>query len=379
MLVRNTSINYFTAVEKYSFEQDTVIHQQKIKDESLQIITKDTTKGDFINIGTIKTFDLQAIDSILKVSEQRELQIKAQTDSIVKKPVYRRALDTTELFYKQFGIVSFPLHEELDKDPFQQNIFLNFSDIKPKEAKLDQVFEHASSEYTAVQLVQEKEKIQPKYFTRDAQFDWITILIVAIFLLLGWVSLFNRKYLGSLVKAVVSYKEANKLYREKNSLMLRASFIINTIFISAISLFIIQLNQYLSLETLKIANHLLCLFIALGFMGLYMIRFISAKFIGFVFLQQRTFSEYLHNVNIYTKVTGLFLLPVVIALQYLAIEYLIVFIWIGLITIGILYFLQTLRAFQILIRNNVSIFYMILYLCAFEITPFLMIYKLLLS
>lgn len=379
MLVRNTSINYFTAVEKYSFEQDTVIHQQKIKDDSLQIITKDTTKGDFINIGTIKTFDLQAIDSILKVSEQRELQIKAQTDSIVKKPVYRRALDTTELFYKQFGIASFPLHEELDKDPFQQNIFLNFSDIKPKEAKLDQVFEHASSEYTAVQLVQEKEKIQPKYFTRDAQFDWITILIVAVFLLLGWVSLFNKKYLGSLVKAVVSYNEANKLYREKNSLMLRASFIINNIFISAISLFIIQLNQYLSLGTLKIANHLLCLFIALGFMGLYMIRFISAKFIGFVFLQQRTFSEYLHNVNIYTKVTGLFLLPVVIALQYLAIEYLIVFIWIGLIIIGILYFLQTLRAFQILIRNNVSIFYMILYLCAFEITPFLMIYKLLLS
>jgi hypothetical protein len=379
MLVRNTSINYFTAVEKYSFEQDTVIHQQKIKDNSLQIITKDTIKVDFINIGTIKTFDLQAIDSILKVSEQRELQIKAQTDSIVKKPVYRRALDTTELFYKQFGIASFPLHEELDKDPFQQNIFLNFSDIKPKEAKLDQVFEHASSEYTEVQPVQEKEKIQPKYFTRDAQFDWITILIVAIFLLLGWVSLFNKKYLGSLVKAVVSYKEANNLYREKNSLMLRASFIINIIFITAISLFIIQLNQYLSLGTEKIAKHLLYLFIMVGFMGLYMIRFISAKFIGFVFLQQRTFSEYLHNVNIYTKVTGLFLLPVVIALQYLAVEYLIVFIWIGLITIGILYFLQTLRAFQILIRNNVSIFYMILYLCAFEITPFLMIYKLLLS
>jgi hypothetical protein len=379
MLVRNTSINYFTAVEKYSFEQDTAIHQQEIKDDSLQIITKDTTKKDFINFGTIKTFDLQAIDSILKISEERERQIKVQTDSIAKRPVYRRKLDTTELYYQQFGIAGFPLHEELDKDPFQQNIFLNFSDIKPEEAKPDQVFAHVSAESNTVQLVQEKEKIQPKYFTKDAQFDWITILIVAVFLLLGWVSLFNKKYLGSLVKAVVSYNEANTLYREKNSLMVRASFIINIIFISAISLFIIQLNQYLNLGTEKIAKHLLYLFVALGFIGLYLLRFISAKFIGFVFLQQRIFSEYLHNVNIYTKVTGLLLLPVVIALQYLAVEYLIVILWIGLIIIGFLYFLQTLRAFQILIRNNVSIFYMILYLCAVEIAPFLMIYKLLLS
>jgi len=379
MLVRNTSINYLTAVEDYFFEQDTVIHQKKLLQDSFKNIQSDSAKQNLIPIGTIKTLDIQAIDSIMRFSEERERQIKAQTESVAKKPVYRKKLDTTELFYKQFGIADFPLHEKLEKDPFQQNLFLNFSDLKPKEDKIDQVFAYESGENVTHQLVQEKEKIQPKYFTKDVQFDWITILFIAVFLLLGWVRLFNKKYLISLVKSIVSYKEANTLYREKNSLMVRASFIINIIFISIISLYIIQLNQNLSLGTSRLSKQILYLIVSAGFVGLYILRVISAQFIGLVFLQQRTFSEYLHNVNIYTKVTGLFLLPVVIALQYLSLEYLNLIIWIGLIIIGTLYFLQTLRAFQILIRNNVSIFYMILYLCAFEIAPFLIIYKLVLS
>ena len=161
--------------------------------------------------------------------------------------------------------------------------------------------------------------------------------------------------------------------------MARASFLINVLFISNIAIFIIHLKQFLKIENIGFDEYVLYFILFASFIGLYVLRAISSYFIGFVFLKQKVFSEYFHNVNIITKNTGLILLPLIIALQFIAYKYLAIVIYIGISIIGVLYVLQLLRAFQIIIRNNVSILYMILYLCAFEITPFLIIYKLLLS
>ena len=374
MLVRNKSINFFSAVEKFSTTQDTVINQKN------NIIIQDSSKKDFTRLSPVKEFDLQAIDSILRRSEEREKQIELEKQqALIQRPVYIRKIDTTELLFKQFGIAGFPIKEKLDNDPFQHNFLYNFSCIKPKEKPEHEVFSSISNEPQYQISRGSKEIIKPKFIAERIQFDWITILLIASFLILGWVRLFNRKYLGSIIKAVVSYSESNTLYRDKNALMARASFLINTLFISNIAIFAIHFKQYLKTESLGFDEYVLYFILFAGFVGLYILRAISSYFIGLLFLKQKVFSEYFHNVNIYTKNTGLILLPLIIALQFIAYKYLGIIIYIGISIIGLLYVLQLLRAFQIIIRNNVSIFYMILYLCAFEITPFLIVYKLLLS
>ena len=379
MLVRNKSINFFSAVEKFSTTQDTVINQLTIEQND-NLIIKDSTQKEFTRLSPVKEFNLQAIDSILKRSEERERQIEFEKQQVlIQKPVYKRKIDTTELLYKQFGIAGFPIKEKLDSDPFQHNFLYNFSCIKPKEKNEQEVFSYVSNEVQYQTIKSRKEIIKPKYFTERIQFDWVTILLIASFLLLGWVRLFNKKYLISIVKSIASYKESNTLYREKNSLMERASFLINLLFISNIAVFILHLKQYLEIEILGIDEYRLYFIVFGGLTGLYIFRAISSFFIGYLFLKQKVFAEYFHNVNIYTKSTGLALFPMIIALQFIAYEYLGVIIYIGISIAGFLYLLQLLRAFQIIIRNNVSIFYMILYLCAFEITPFLIVYKLLLS
>ena len=389
MHIKSNTIDFFSAARNISATQDTVITQsglnQTIRPDTISIKTESQTK-DTISLHSVQQIDFAAIDSILRRSEEREMQIQEQMQrEAALQRWYSRKIDTTEILYKQFGIAGFPIKEKLDNDPFQQNFLYNIVSVKPVEKQVKQTVFIESQEPSNVKsknyYTTEKRdiEIKPKYISGKIQFDWITILLIGSFLLLGWIQLFNKKYLLSLMKSVVSYQESNTLYREKNSLMEKASFMVNLLFISNVSVFVIQLKHFFSISLGSLDDYLLYFIMFGALTGLYIFRAISTSFIGFVFLKQKVFSEFFHNTNIFTKNTGLFLLPIVITLQFLSYEYLAFIIYTGIILIAILYLLQIVRSFQIIIRKNVSIFYMILYLCAFEFAPFLIIYKILLS
>lgn len=380
MPVRNNVIDFYSAVEKYSESQDTVISNSvSVQRNDTINIPKDIPQTDSVRARPKRELDLSAIDSILRRSEERDRQIELQLqeESAIQRQIYRRKTDTTELLYKQFGIAGFPLKEKLTNDPFQQNFLYNINNTKPvvKKVKQDVFIEQMES---VTSVVQNEKEIKPKYISGRIQFDWITILLIGSFLLLGWVRLFNKKYLTSLIKSVISVQESNTMYREKNSLMVRASFIINLLFISNISVFTIQIRHFFDLKLNGTEDYTLYFIVLFSILTLYIFRAASSFFVGTVFLKQKVFSEYFHNVNIFTKNNGLLIFPVIIALQFLSYEYISFIIYTGIIASGLLYLLQTIRAVQIIIRKNVSIFYMILYLCAFEFSPFLIVYKVLL-
>ncbi|PLX13924.1 MAG: hypothetical protein C0597_10825 [Marinilabiliales bacterium] len=388
MITRSNTIGFFSASENLYFQQDTV-KKQTVSDNQL-----DTSKvsepeigaeKDTLNKNSLQLIDFSAIDSILRISEERELQIQQEAER--QEAILRwrqRKVDTTEILYKQFGIAGFPLKENLGKDLFQQNFLYNIQTVKPEEKIIKQnVFIEDEVVGNNKDLYQTRtnidKEIKPKYIPGKIQFDWITILLITSFLLLGWIRLFNKKYLISLIKATVSYKEANTLYREKNSLMERASFMVNLLFLSNVSVFVIQMKHFWKVSFGILEDQILYFMVLGALIALYVFRAITSWFIGFTFLKQKVYSEYFHNVNVFTKNTGLFLFPIVITLQFLSFQYLPFIVYTGLILSAVLYVLQIVRSFQIIIRKNVSIFYMILYLCAFEFAPFLIIYKILLS
>ena len=384
MHIKSNTIDFFSAAKFFSATQDTVITQpdsnQTIGSDTISVITESPTK-DTISLHSVREIDFAKTDSILKRSEEREKQIQEQVqlEAAVQR-WYRRKIDTTEILYKQFGIAGFPIKEKLDNDPFQQNFLYNIISVKPVEKQVKQnIFIETQGESDYNTSIKKEIEIKPKYISGRIQFDWITILLIGSFLLLGWIRVFNKKYLVSLIKSVVSYQESNTIYREKNSLMEKASFMVNLLFISNISVFVIQLKHFFSISLENPEDYLLYFIVFGALTGLYIFRAISTSFIGFVFLKQKVFSEFFHNINIFTKNTGLFLLPIVITLQFLSYEYLAFIIYTGIIIIALLYLLQIVRSFQIIIRKNVSIFYMILYLCAFEFAPFLIIYKIVFS
>lgn len=379
----NTTIDYLSAIRNYNFQQDTI---QNISD-SLVIQKSDSTEKDTVqkklnNVNAIQQIDFSAIDSIFKRNEEREKQIKEQKEQQVAiKKWYRREVDTTEILYKEFGIAGFPIKEKIKEDQFAQNFLYNISVVKPEEKPVKDVVFLEDTHQQQVESTKSdiRKEITPKYIPERLQFDWITILLIGSFLLLGWIRLFSKKYLGSLVKSVISYKESNTLYREKNSLVERASFMVNLLFLSNVSVFVIQIKHLWNIEIEAISDWIFYFVVLGSLLALYIFRGVSTTFIGYVFLKQRVFSEFFHNMNIFTKITGLFLFPIVVALQFLPYDSLSVMVYSGFSIIVVLYVLMIIRSFQIIIRKNVSIFYMILYLCAFEFAPFLIIYKILLS
>ena len=120
----------------------------------------------------------------------------------------------------------------------------------------------------------------PKDIPGRVQFDWITILLMASILLLVWIRLINKKYLLSLVKSTISFQESTTLYREKNSLMEKASFMVNLLFLSNISIFIIQLYLFYGVDIGGIENYMIYFIMIGAFFCLYIFRALTSSLIG---------------------------------------------------------------------------------------------------
>jgi len=124
------------------------------------------------------------------------------------------------------------------------------------------------------------------------------------------------------------------------------------------------------------------LFFLYGAAGLsvtYFVKFIGLKILGWIFNLQEAADSYIFIVFIINKVIGVFLLPFLIMLAFMQGNgYLaaLVISWTG---IGILLLYRFILTYSA-VRNQVKFnpFHFFLYLCAFEIAPLLLIYKLLL-
>jgi hypothetical protein len=123
----------------------------------------------------------------------------------------------------------------------------------------------------------------------------------------------------------------------------------------------------------------LYLYCCAGLTLIYLGKAIGLKVVGWLFNMRKAADSYTFIVFIINKVIGIFLLPFLVLLAF-AEEPLysiaLVISWVG---IGGLILYRFILGFGA-IRNEVrfNLFHFFLYLCAFEITPLLLIYKLLL-
>ena len=338
-------------------------------------------KNDSIPKYTRRFFSEESIDSIFRVHEEREKQYQQEL-LLINKKKYQPKIDTAKLVYDNIRIYDFNLGKNLNEDQFNQNYLYNIPSVKITENKKNnKVFlsDEKNSNKELYSITEKKIEFKPRFIGQKLHFDWISLILFVSFILLGWIRYFFGKYLSSVVKSTISFQETSSLFRDKNSLSERVFILLNLFFVSNTSIFAMQIAHFYNFDFGVKQTFILYILIFSSLIGLYIFRAMSSWFVGFLFLKQKVFAEYFHNVNIFSKNIGLFLFPIVLILQFLTYEYIGIILYIGVFGIIILYFLQIIRSFQIIIRKKVSIFYMILYLCAFEIAPFLVIYKLLLS
>jgi hypothetical protein len=203
--------------------------------------------------------------------------------------------------------------------------------------------------------------------------------IVALLIFFALVKNGFSRYMGDLFKTY--FRTAVNQKQAKDQLLQNPmpSVLLNLFFTLSIGMFLALLLQYFKLG-LDFNFWWLYLYCVLGLIAIYAIKFVSLKFVGWIFQVSESTDAYAFIVFTTNKIIGIALLPflVMLAFTYGLVNEAAMSLGIMVVAALIVYrfFLS-----YISIRRQISISFLhfLLYLFAFEIIPLLLINKLLFS
>jgi hypothetical protein len=236
-------------------------------------------------------------------------------------------------------------------------------------------FAFRKSIFTGHELVVKNHRVIER---NDSGRDWITFHLIICLLLIAGVQIYYGKRLRQILKAFGGIRYTSILTKEANLFRDRISIPLFVIYLISFSLLIYLVvagdtePTIMNLGGLKFFS-IIVLFVLLA----WFIKNLALNFIGVLFKNQLILADYMHINLIFNLVTGLIILPFIILTVYMSTSYIIyaaVVIWL------LIYFYRFVRElFTGLSYTNFSLFSRILYLCTFEIIPFLIVTKLIMS
>ena len=209
--------------------------------------------------------------------------------------------------------------------------------------------------------------------------DSFFYLLVAILFYFALIRIFFEKYFNNLMTLFFRVSLRQQQIREQVLQTPLPSLLLNILFVISGGLYACYLLQYSQLGA-GIRFWVLYLNCMLLLGTIYFAKFLVLKFIGWVFSISRATDIYIFIVFLVNKMLGIFLLPFLIVITFSGPQLGEVFITISLAMIFVLWSYRILASYRP-VHNEIKLtpFYFFLYLCAFEIAPLLLIYKVLLT
>lgn len=251
----------------------------------------------------------------------------------------------------------------------------SIEELKPKQIRI-LTRKQEVKQFTENKQVDSDQKILPR---QEAQTDWMVMVILLSFFSIAWVRFYYDNFLVVTLNSTTNSQVADKMFRERNTLTARVSFVLNTVFIINSALFICQILHHFKLQIFNFSELTGFFIILLAIVVAHLIKYLVYKIFGFLFMIDKLISIFIHNLFVYNKTLGLALIPVVTAIPFLEERFRSIAIYIGVICFILTYCAQIIRGLKIILYNNIYKYYLILYLCALEILPLLVVYKFVLS
>ncbi len=203
--------------------------------------------------------------------------------------------------------------------------------------------------------------------------EWLTILIVlSLFILALAKYAFSKRFNDFLW--VIGNSKYLKIYAREQKFIDKFDGLLFSNLIISLSLFLfLSYNTLVQLISFEI---LIFLKIILSLGALILIKVLIERLIGSLFEIDTIIDSYIFQKTSYKNYIGIVLLPINILLIFaLQPNSSIIYVVLGLLfTINMLGLITSFKTHQKLIINN--FFYFILYLCALEIAPYIILYKL---
>jgi len=203
-------------------------------------------------------------------------------------------------------------------------------------------------------------------------------VLVALLLIFALLKTAFAKYINDLFRVFFRTTLKQRQIKEQLIQTPLPSLLFNIFFIASAGLYANFMLHYF--EFTPVSNFwLLYLYCCLGLAVIYFFKFIGLKVCGWLFNMQQAADAYIFIVFIINKVIGISLLPFIILLAFSdepAYSTSIVLSWCCIAGLFLYRFILGYSAIHKEVRFN--LFHFFLYLCAFEVAPLLLIYKLLL-
>jgi hypothetical protein len=209
--------------------------------------------------------------------------------------------------------------------------------------------------------------------------DSLFYLIVGILFYFALIRVLFEKYFNNLMTLFFRVSLRQQQIREQVLQAPLPSLLLNILFIVSGGLYACFLLHYSRIGE-GVSFWVLYLYCMALLSVIYLVKFVVLKFIGWVFSISRATDIYIFVVFLVNKMMGIFLLPFLILITFSGAQTREIFITISLAMVFVLWGYRALAAYRP-VRNEIKLtpFYFFLYLCAFEIAPLILIYKVLLT
>jgi hypothetical protein len=204
-------------------------------------------------------------------------------------------------------------------------------------------------------------------------------LLVGLLFFFAVFKLFFDKYLANLLTLFFRASIRQQQLREQVLQSPFPSLLLNILFIFSAGLygaFLLRYYNYGNPEWFWLHFVYCAGLLAL----LYLLKYVLLRLTGWIFNINRAAENYLFVVFMTNKIIGIFLLPFLVLIAFSGSFLIEVGITLSLIMISLFYVYRFIAAYSTLHKEiKISGLYFFLYLCAFEIAPLLLIYKVLVN
>ena len=208
--------------------------------------------------------------------------------------------------------------------------------------------------------------------------DWVLGLILILWAVFASVRIEFPEYMGQIFSSLVNLNASSRLFRQRGYKMMYGTVRLDLIFYLIVPLSVFQIARFFRVDISGFPPIVLFIGLLLVINTYFFIKIFIHRLVGSIAMLKDQTDELLFNIQLYYKVLGIVLLPVVTVHAILA-ETNFITIWIIAVLLLLIYFATVVRSIYLGYQKDISIFYLILYLCTLEILPLLLIFKLILA
>lgn len=208
--------------------------------------------------------------------------------------------------------------------------------------------------------------------SKDALFYTVLFLVF----MLGFIKNVFPKYFQNLFRLFFQTSLRQKQTKDQLEQDGQASLLINLFFLLSAGLFITLMIQHY--RWLDMPYWILYAYSTAVLAIIYFGKYLFVSFAGWVFNNSQSASSYLFLVAVVNRIMGVVLLPLIVIMAFAEAPIAIIALTISFGVVTLLFFYRYIVSFGIL-RSELQVnpFHFFLYLCAVEILPMALIYKLL--